>query len=255
MKSKYLVTAIGIGLCTPLLLIPEQTATSHPAVLVELFTSEGCSSCPPADKLLESLQQHEPAAGIDAIVLSEHVDYWNHDGWVDPYSSSKWSARQSAYAGRFGLDSVYTPEMVVDGVSQFVGSDKQRAIQAIGAAAKTPKASVSLSLTGDGKAQIDISDLPSSQKGPADIYLAVARDEATSQVSGGENGGRRLHHVAVVRNLELVGTCKPGIPFHGAFPVNPGKGVDSRDLRVIAFVQERNQGRIVGAAMQTKNQQ
>jgi hypothetical protein len=248
-KRNYLLLALTTILSGFVLLPAEQTPKSRPAVLVELFTSEGCSSCPPADKLLESLEKSEPGSGVDAIVLSEHVDYWNHDGWVDPYSSSKWSERQSTYASRFGVNSVYTPEMVVDGATEFVGSDKGRALSAIAAAATTLKAEVSLALTPDSKVQIDVSSLPSSVKGPADVYLAVARNEASSQVSAGENGGRRLHHVAVIRSLQLVGTCKPGEPFQRVSSFSPGKDIDPNQLRLIAFVQERNQGRVLGAAM------
>lgn len=114
-------------------------------VLIELFTSEGCSSCPPADALLEKLDESQPVSAVELIVLSEHVDYWNYIGWKDLYSSSEFSDRQRDYSGWFGRGSVYTPQMVVDGHLELVGSDEQRAILAIESAAKLQKISVALS--------------------------------------------------------------------------------------------------------------
>src|ERR1700691_2578855 len=108
-------------------------------VLVELFTSEGCSSCPPADALLEKLDGEQPIAGAQIIVLSEHVDYWNHLGWKDPFSSAAFSARQEMYAHRFSLDGPYTPEMVVNGSAECNGSDAQKAESAIRHAIQEPK--------------------------------------------------------------------------------------------------------------------
>src|SRR5215831_10819641 len=126
-------------------------ANARTPVLVELFTSEGCSSCPPADRFLEKLD-HQPIAGAEMIVLSEHVDYWNHIGWKDPYSAHLYSERQSVYGNRFGLDSVYTPQMVVDGSSEFVGSNPALADRAFAKALGVPKISVHLSLISEDPA-------------------------------------------------------------------------------------------------------
>src|SRR6202030_277494 len=120
-------------------------SAARTSVLIELFTSEGCSSCPPADALLEKLDRSQPVRGADLIVLSEHVDYWNDIGWKDPYSSREYSERQSAYAARFGRGVVYTPQMVIDRHSELVGSDERGAIQAVENETKFAKVPLSLS--------------------------------------------------------------------------------------------------------------
>src|SRR5689334_4635092 len=111
-------------------------------VIVELFTSEGCSSCPPADALLARLEKNQPVAGAEVIPLALHVDYWNHLGWADPFSSHQFSERQGEYAAVFGNDSVYTPQMVVDGVREFNGSNSSLAQEAIAKAARESKGEV-----------------------------------------------------------------------------------------------------------------
>ena len=228
-------------------------ADGRTAVLVELFTSEGCSSCPPADKFLETLDG-QPIAGADMIVLSEHVDYWNHIGWKDPYSASFYSQRQSAYAKRFGLDSVYTPQMVVDGTSEFVGSNSGQADKAFRKELGVPKLPVRLSsVSADASnvlhAHLETGTLDFSfGSREADVYVALALNRAESQVSAGENSGHKLTHVAVVRSLTRIGALKQGRVLAQDVQLKLERGSDSRNLRLIAFVQEPGQGRVLGAA-------
>jgi hypothetical protein len=202
-------------------------------VLVELFTSEGCSSCPPADALLERLD-HAPV-----IVLSEHVDYWNQIGWKDPYSSHFYSTRQETYARKFRIEGPYTPQMVVDGTAEFVGNDQRAAGRSIQSALRQPKVAVRVSPSTDG-ATVSIETDPSPRK--ADLWLALALDSATSNVLAGENKNRRLHHVAVVKTLKAIGHVDPRTGFRSTVPREPG-------VRLVAFIQEPNQGAVLGAAM------
>jgi hypothetical protein len=223
-------------------------------VLVELFTSEGCSSCPPADRLLERYDR-QPTAGAELIVLSEHVDYWNHIGWKDPYSTHFFSERQSGYARRFGLGSVYTPQLVVDGNAQFVGSDSGKATRAFTEAISRPKVSVGLShVNVDAsrvlQAHIEVGRLePSFGSAEAEVYIAIALNRAQSQVSAGENAGRRLSHTAVVKNLTRIGVLKRGQAMAKDVELRLEPGSDPNNLRLIAFVQEPGQGLVLGATL------
>jgi hypothetical protein len=220
-------------------------------VLVELFTSEGCSSCPPADALLEKLDKSQPVGSADLVVLSEHVDYWNDIGWKDPYSSHQFSVRQGDYALRFRLEGPYTPQMVVDGDMELVGSDERRAIQAIKNTIKTAKLPVILSSIhreGDKTLTVHIEVGPSDSSGtrpPAQVLIALADNSVQSRVRGGENSGRTLKHVAVVRNLTLVGTIDNAGMFSKDVTMNT-ENTDQRELRIIAIVQERGVGKVLG---------
>ena len=228
-------------------------AQSNPnPVLVELFTSEGCSDCPPADRVLQDLDK-QPVAGAQIIVLSEHVDYWNQIGWADPYSSRFFSDRQNSYSNHFGLNTVYTPQMIVDGTTEFVGSDSRHATRACQTATTEKKIPVrisSISVQGSNmlRAHLEAEALPESYGRTADVYAALALNRADSEVSSGENSGRHLTHVAVVQNLTKVGTLDKGKGFSQDVSLKIAPGTNPANLRLIAFVQESGPGKVLGAA-------
>ena len=210
-------------------------------VLIELFTSEGCSSCPPADALLERLDRTQPVAGAQMVVLSEHVDYWNHIGWADPYSSPAFSARQQQYARRFRTQGPYTPQMVVDGRTEFVGSDARSAESAIREALGQPKVAVHIT-TGEAAADIEIDPLPAGRVHKAGVFVAYAADTGTQDVLRGENRGRHLRHVSIVKELKQIGTLDDRLPFKTRIPL-------ASCARLIVFVQEAGNGPVWGSAL------
>ena len=224
---------------------PVAAAGGEPSpVLVELFTSEGCSSCPPADALLAELDAKQPVAGARVIVLSEHVTYWNSGGWHDPFSSDAMTERQHNYAFRFGLSDVCTPQAVVDGAAQLVGSDGRAMLQAITKAAATAKAE--LSIEGAELANGEVRFAVRGGDGKAQLMAALADDAAQSNVLHGENGGRTLRHVAVVRDLEAMGVgAADGRALKLKLPAGSGA------LRLVVFLVDRHSGRVLGLAEQT----
>jgi hypothetical protein len=225
MFRNLLVVALGASL------LAASADSARAPVLVELFTSEGCSSCPPADRLLESLDP-------DAIVLSEHVDYWDRLGWRDPYSGHANTQRQGEYARGFGIEGPYTPQMVIDGVTEFVGNDERRARDEVARARSREKIGVHLARTTAGvRVQID----PAAKA--SDVWLALADNSGTSQVAAGENQGHSLHHVAILRSLRKIGAVKRGTAFAQTIDVPPGAG------RVIVFVQDSGLGRVYGVGI------
>jgi hypothetical protein len=221
-------------------------ANSPQPVLVELFTSEGCSSCPPADRLLAELDRKQPVSGATVIVLSEHVDYWNYLGWRDPYSSSRWSERQSDYGRHFRLDSVYTPQMVVNGTHEVNGSDASAVRKAIEESTMSPALPISISSI--DRANSTLSITVSAAAGPgASLYAAIADDADRSSVQRGENEGRTLDHVAVLRSLEMVASLQTPLtdkPLKISLP----SGSLNRHLRLILFVQDEKSGHVLGVA-------
>lgn len=230
--------------------------TKREPVIVELFTSEGCSTCPPADALLARLEDQQPIAGVEVIALEEHVDYWNHQGWVDPYSSAEWTLRQQEYVAAFKGDGAYTPQMVVNGASQFIGSRINEVLAGIGEAARAPKVSVVVAATtpaGNLMQQFTVSaeKLVGGTSGDtAEVWFAITEKGLHSEVDRGENAGKDVHHASIVRWMRKVGVVdrKPQPSFTGNISVKLKPVWKLENLRVVALVQEKKSRRILGAA-------
>jgi hypothetical protein len=221
-------------------------------VVVELFTSEGCSDCPPADVVLQKLIDGQPVAGADVIALGEHVDYWDQQGWRDRFSSAASTFRQRLYVSRFALESAYTPQMVVDGRAQFVGSDGRAALQAIERAAAAPHATVRLEVdVRDANALgivATVSDPSNLSRGDrADVTAVITEDHLRSEVTRGENRGRTLSHAAVVRSTTSLGQMSAGdVTLRGTVPIDAGWKRD--ELKAVVYVQGQRGRAILGAA-------
>ncbi len=253
--TKLLIPAIGV---TALLLglsagsagrgpAPAAPSPGDVPVIVELFTSEGCSSCPPADALLADLQQHQQVAGARVVALSEHVDYWNELGWKDPFSSARMTQRQTAYGAAEGRQDIYTPQMIVDGTESFVGSDRRAALAAIGNAAKSPKATVHLALESQTPMTLAVTLDGGRASSNATIWLAIVEDDLASQVVGGENAGRVLRHSSVVRSVTSIGKAGGDGRFQQAVPLTLDRKWRADRLRAVVFAQPGPVGRVVAA--------
>ncbi|MFL6437435.1 MAG: DUF1223 domain-containing protein [Terriglobales bacterium] len=226
-------------------------AAVQPGILVELFTSEGCSSCPPADELLRKLDAQQTVNGREIVVLGEHVDYWDGTGWRDRFSSRDYTDRQEEYARRFGTSGPYTPQMVVDGRHEFVGNSVRLLQSALQEASSQSKATLQIFVGAVERSEllvkIDSSALPSSSR-HAELFVTLVDNADETQVGGGENSGRRLLHTAVLRSLEKVGKlgAEGG---HRETKLRIPKGGNPQNERVVAFLQEANNGPILGAAV------
>jgi hypothetical protein len=233
-----------------------QPPNAREPVVVELFTSEGCSSCPPADALLAHLDSQKSVGSAEIIALEEHVDYWDQQGWKDPFSSSGWTARQYGYSGALGNGNPFTPEMVVDGAAGFVGSRGAMALQEIAKAAEKRKAKVEISEVSsqENKSALfkitvaNVSDVIS--RDTPEVILAITESGLHSSVKAGENAGEELHHSPVLRELKVIGDL--GKNTQEAFTAQHAVRIDSKwnreNLRAIVFVQEKKSRHILGAA-------
>jgi hypothetical protein len=227
-------------------------AAASTPVVVELFTSEGCSDCPPADVVLQQLIDTQPVAGAEVIALGEHVDYWDQQGWKDRFSSTALTFRQRLYGARFALDSIYTPQIVVDGRRQLVGSDRGAAIKAIASAAAIAHARVQLEVEPLGvsliAATVTVRDLSALARGDqADVIVVLTEDHLSSQVTRGENHGRTLTHAAVVRATTTIDRVSSGEwTLRGNMSIAPEWNRD--ELKLVALVQEQRSRAILGAS-------
>ncbi len=213
--------------------------------LVELFTSQGCSSCPAADKLLSKTMSESNENGMPIIALSFHVDYWNRLGWKDPFSSEKFTARQQEYAKRFDNSSIYTPQMVVNGTSEFVGSNESDLKNALKKYSKdTPKIQFEdLTMVNEnGKYSVSYTikgDLKESK-----INIAVVSIMETTYVGRGENQGRTIVNDNLARQFY---SRKADIT--GKILIDDSPLPEKNNMAIIAFVQRESDGKVTGAAM------
>ncbi len=257
LKTCLAFLALGFAMVMPTSAQAPARESGREPVVVELFTSEGCSDCPPADALLEKLEQQQPIPGADIIPLEEHVDYWNHDGWIDPFSSMAWTDRQRNYVAMLSNGTPYSPEMVVDGQSQFVGSREREAEAAIERAARGPKTDVAISagkLDGKDSQDFNVSVgklVGNADDDVADVWIAVTEDGLRSSVTGGENAGHVLYHAAVLRLMHRIGVAQlngTSTSFTGDPRVKFNSHWNHANLHAVVFVQEKKSHKILGAA-------
>lgn len=225
----------------------------HP-VLLELFTSEGCSSCPPADAFLKQMDDAGRVDGIETIAIEEHVDYWDQLGWRDPFSSHRWTERQEQYAEAFRRDGIYTPQFIVNGHSEMSGSSPRKARQDILEAAKISDADLHLAVVGASQSSAEVlvtaENIPPEARSP-ELWLAISERGLSSDVLRGENQGRNLTHAAILRSLTQIrngaaANSSGSVETKATVPLDPSwkRG----NLRLVVFLQDRKTLHIIGAA-------
>lgn len=219
-----------------LLLIPAITFAQAPFALVELFTSEGCSSCPAADALLSDIKKNSEKNGQNIIILEYHVDYWNKLGWKDPYSKVQYTIRQENYSRVLPGKEMFTPQAVVNGTTSIIGSDKKQMKESINTALiETPKYNLSVQIDSTVRDTAFISYNFSVFSTDLALRLALTEDDLNSKVDKGENAGKTLHHDNVVRYFYSIDS--PQLTGHFKLPLNVFTGTGPR--KIVAFVQQK----------------
>jgi hypothetical protein len=202
-ETALAVLFVGAAACGVVRAATPPDAAKTP-ILLELFTSEGCSSCPPVDIWAEKLDHFQPITGAEIIVLSEHVDYWDHDGWKDPYSSAQFTARQRGYEQILGIGDAYTPQVILNGAEEVkVANSAAQIKQTFEKAATAPMLAVKIesAAVDDGALTGRVAVDATSEKHGGDVFVAITLDRTQTDVLAGENDGKKLTNVAVVRNL------------------------------------------------------
>ncbi len=247
MKPVYLFCAVVIMialLLTAFRTFDKKDLTIHPKqtdgfAVVELFTSEGCSSCPSADEAIARLRAKELK---NVYVLSYHVDYWNRLGWIDSFSMPEFTTRQRQYASHFSLESIYTPQVIVNGQSQFVGSNESKLLATVKTETLNKKNASGLEIDAikiDKNISVSYKIISSEN---ILLHLALVQPKAETTVKKGENSGRILQHVSVVRHLKTVDAKGNGV----ATIIIPQKLVHL-PLQLVAFTQSKKTFQILGA--------
>ncbi|MDX1996302.1 MAG: DUF1223 domain-containing protein [Thermoanaerobaculia bacterium] len=259
MRSSHaaaLVTAAVTTLVVSLVWAATRSAPSGPrpepaagaVVILELFTSQGCSSCPPADRVLSALG-NDPALAGRVLPLAFHVDYWNHIGWTDPFSSPEASARQRAYADAFDTGRIYTPQLVVGGTRECVGSNESAARELIAhALGRAPRGTVALTVKPDGRGFLVTAQASLVAGAPAaELLLAVVESGLETAVPRGENARRRLANDHVVRRFFTLGSLPAGgsKTYEQRFDRAPEWRPEQ--LSVVAFLQDPESREILAA--------
>ncbi|MCA9129895.1 MAG: DUF1223 domain-containing protein [Planctomycetales bacterium] len=241
MRSIAVATATFIGLLsTGCQTTAEDGDASRSPVVVELFTSEGCSSCPPADKLLKALSDDE------TLVLSFHVDYWNQLGWRDPFSRPEYTLRQRQYADVLGVAQVYTPQMIVGGQFQFVGSDKKAAAKALSSVKRNkPTGSLTMEVSKANETAVQFAFEAGDTQPGMILNLAIVEKATSSKVTAGENARANLSHVNVVRAFKVI-PLESGVA--GQAELDLPEQVDTRELFAVGYLQQSKTGQIGATA-------
>jgi hypothetical protein len=235
-------SAVCALLVAAVALVPDRSAAGQPLTVVELFTSQGCSSCPPADALVGELAKRD-----DVLVLSEHVGYWDYLGWRDPFAIPATTQRQRDYARRLGLGYVYTPQMVIQGATQVTGSNRNEVLNRLEEPEPGSPLAVKIDRAGDGRILVSVGGAPVGED--AAVWLVLFDKEHMTRVSRGENRGREIRNYNVVRSFTRIGSWDgEATTMTAIMPEAEGIGDGCA-----VIVQAQNTGRILGAARLESN--